>query len=120
MSFRPTLAVLSKESSTQWIARQYHDHDVKQRVSPYKSRNAFNLLEVDSQLSFPDLGVAPGGWSEPYRSIRGTGPMRTASHYRLPFPGDYDPLSIDNINMKDRSESKGRGTVVAVDLQVKA
>ncbi|SJL06893.1 uncharacterized protein ARMOST_10235 [Armillaria ostoyae] len=90
MSFRPTLAVLSKGSSTQWIARQCHDHDVKQRVSSYKSRNTFNPLEVDSQLSFPDLGVAPGGWSEPYRNIRGTGLTRTASHYRLPFPG-YDP-----------------------------
>ncbi|PBK60304.1 hypothetical protein ARMSODRAFT_1026701 [Armillaria solidipes] len=134
MSFRPTLAVLSKESSTQWIARQCHDHDVKQRVSSYKSRNAFNL-EVDSQLNFPDLGVAPVGWSEPYRSIRGYGsdedskPLpstlpRVRSKRRpadSPCPGsDYDPLSIDNINMKDRSESRGRGTVVAVDLQVKA
>ncbi|KAK0432595.1 hypothetical protein EV421DRAFT_1719417 [Armillaria borealis] len=64
MSFRPALAVLSKASSTQWIARQCHDHDVKQRVSSYKPRNAFNLLEVDSQVSFSDLGVAPGGWSQ--------------------------------------------------------
>ncbi|SJL06794.1 uncharacterized protein ARMOST_10136 [Armillaria ostoyae] len=114
MSFRPTLAVLSKESSTQWIACQCHDHDVKQRVSSYKYRNAFNFLEVDSQLSFLDLGVAPpGGWSQAVSQH--SGPADS------PCPGsDYDPLIIDNINMKDRSESRGRGTVVAVDLQVKA
>ncbi|KAK0444978.1 uncharacterized protein EV420DRAFT_1572755, partial [Desarmillaria tabescens] len=69
MSFRPTLAALSKKSSTQWMARQRHDHCVKQQAC--KSRSAFKLLELDSQLNFlddddvhiiVDLGAASGGW----------------------------------------------------------
>ncbi|KAK0234862.1 hypothetical protein EDD85DRAFT_938993 [Armillaria nabsnona] len=75
MSFWLTLAIPSKESSTQWIARQCHDHDAKQRVTSYKSRNTFNLLQVDSQLSIPDLGVASGGWSQSVsqHSVYGSG-----------------------------------------------
>ncbi|SJL06895.1 uncharacterized protein ARMOST_10237 [Armillaria ostoyae] len=54
MSFRPTLAALSKKSSTQGIVCQRHDHDVKHRAS--SSYNDVNVVV--------DLGVAPGGWSQ--------------------------------------------------------
>ncbi|SJL06805.1 uncharacterized protein ARMOST_10147 [Armillaria ostoyae] len=60
------------------------------------------------------------GGARLYHSIRGYGSDEDSEPLLSTFPGDYDPLSIDNINMKDHSESKGRGTVVAVDLQVKA
>ncbi len=121
MSLWSTLAIF-KESSTRWIARQCHDHDAKQRVTSYKSRTTFNLLEVDSQLSIPDLGVAPRGWSQVVSQHSGHGSgedsellpstlPRVRSECRpadSPCRGSDYYLNIDN--MEDRSESKGRGT----------
>ncbi|KAK0444990.1 ribosomal RNA large subunit methyltransferase J [Desarmillaria tabescens] len=142
MSFHPTLAALSKKSSTQWIARQRRDHYVKQRASSaYKSRSAFKLLELDSQLSFldhddvnvvVDLGAAPGGWSQVVSQRLGYGSEEDSEPLPSTLPrvrskrrpaessrpgSDYDPLNIDRMEEEiARSESKGRGTVVAVDL----
>ncbi|KAK0200458.1 ribosomal RNA large subunit methyltransferase J [Desarmillaria ectypa] len=142
MSFRPTFAALSKKSSTQWIARQRRDHYVKQRASSsYKSRSAFKLLELDSQLNFldhddvnvvVDLGAAPGGWSQVvsqrlgYGSDENSEPLPSTlprerpkrRHAESSRPGsDYDPLNIDEMEEElARIESKGRGTIVAVDL----
>lgn len=78
--FRPSLpSLVSKaktSSSRAWIARQYRDPYVKQRLaSPtaYRARSAFKLLEMDEKFSFlshpsvrtvVDLGAAPGGWSQ--------------------------------------------------------
>ncbi|KAG7442106.1 23S ribosomal RNA methyltransferase, partial [Guyanagaster necrorhizus] len=141
MSFRPTLAALSKKSSTQWIARQRRDHYVKQRASSsYRSRSAFKLLELNGLLHFLDhddvkvvldLGAAPGGWSQVvsqrlgYGSDEDTEPLpstlprvRPKRTHESSRPGsEYDPLNIDNMEEEiARSESKGRGTIVAVDL----
>ncbi|KAF5378109.1 hypothetical protein D9615_007563 [Tricholomella constricta] len=79
MLFRPSSVALAKakSSSTAWLARQFRDPYVKQRLSDprsYRARSAFKLLEIDNQwdefLSKPDvkavvdLGAAPGGWSQ--------------------------------------------------------
>ncbi|KAF8063585.1 ribosomal RNA large subunit methyltransferase J [Lyophyllum atratum] len=79
MLFRPTSIALGKSTSSSktWLARQFRDPYVKQRLSDpaaYRSRSAFKLLEIDNQwdefLSKPDvnvvvdLGAAPGGWSQ--------------------------------------------------------
>ncbi len=130
MSLWSTLAIF-KESSTRWIARQCHDHDAKQRVTSYKSRTTFNLLEVDSQLSIPDLGVAPRGWSQVVSQHSGHGSgedsellpstlPRVRSECRpadSPCRGSDYYLNIDN--MEDRSESKGRGTASPSTLKLK-
>ncbi|GLB42997.1 putative ftsJ-like methyltransferase [Lyophyllum shimeji] len=79
MLFRPTSIALgkSKPSSAAWLARQFRDPYVKQRLSDpadYRARSAFKLLEIDNEwdnfLLKPDvnvvvdLGAAPGGWSQ--------------------------------------------------------
>lgn len=78
MVFRPSLIRLSKHSSSrQWVARQFSDPYVKQRLSDpaaYRSRSAFKLLEIEAQWdnfltkrdvkAVVDLGAAPGGWSQ--------------------------------------------------------
>lgn len=78
--FRPSLpSLVSKaktSSSRAWVARQFRDPYVKQRLaSPtaYRTRSAFKLLEMDQKFGFlsrpsvravVDLGAAPGGWSQ--------------------------------------------------------
>ncbi|KAI0064846.1 23S ribosomal RNA methyltransferase [Artomyces pyxidatus] len=78
MSFRPTPTLFStKPSSKHWLARQFKDPYVRQRLSSpknYRSRSAFKLIEInekhDKFLHRPDvravidLGAAPGGWSQ--------------------------------------------------------
>ncbi|KAG5642225.1 hypothetical protein DXG03_003394 [Asterophora parasitica] len=78
MTFRQSLIALSKSKSAKaWLARQFQDPYVKQRLSDpqaYRARSAFKLVEIDSQyyhfLTKPDvkavvdLGAAPGGWSQ--------------------------------------------------------
>ncbi|KAG6916837.1 hypothetical protein DXG01_005136 [Tephrocybe rancida] len=138
----PTLAVLSKQSasSTAWLARQYRDPYIKQRLTDpraYRSRSAFKLLEIDSQWDFflskpdvnaiVDLGAAPGGWSQVVAAKLGwdPGPLQVPK-YKVPRPTydpatrwsgeiqSYDPLNIDNEPID--SDVQGRGTIVAVDL----
>ena len=79
MPFLPTAVCCSKKlppSSRQWLARQFKDPVVKQRLSHpahYRSRSAFKLLELETRFKFlrhhdvnvvVDLGAAPGGWSQ--------------------------------------------------------
>ena len=79
MSFIPTRPLLSHKlppSSKAWLARQFKDPIVRERLShpaQYRSRSAFKLLELDAQwrflkhkdvMSVVDLGAAPGGWSQ--------------------------------------------------------
>ncbi|GJE93567.1 ribosomal RNA large subunit methyltransferase E [Phanerochaete sordida] len=63
-------------SSRAWLARQFSDPFVKQRLAhpgQYRARSAFKLLELDAHYRFlarpdvravVDLGAAPGGWSQ--------------------------------------------------------
>jgi 23S rRNA (uridine2552-2'-O)-methyltransferase len=73
----PSLISKAKTSSSRaWIARQFRDPYVKQRLSDptsYRARSAFKLLEMDARYQFlshsgvravVDLGAAPGGWSQ--------------------------------------------------------
>jgi len=79
MPFRPSALRLSHKappSSQRWLARQFKDPLVKQRLSHpdnYRSRSAFKLLELEGAYKFlkhpdvqtvVDLGAAPGGWSQ--------------------------------------------------------
>lgn len=79
MSFTPTLPLLSHKfppSTKAWLARQFKDPLVRERLShpaQYRSRSAFKLLELEGQWNFMkpsdvntvvDLGAAPGGWSQ--------------------------------------------------------
>ena len=79
MPFRPSLPRLSHKvssSSSRWLARQFKDPIVKQRLSSpegFRSRSAFKLLALDNSWKFlqhpdvhtvVDLGAAPGGWSQ--------------------------------------------------------
>lgn len=79
MSFVPTAVRCSKKlppSSRNWLARQFKDPLVQQRLSHpghYRSRSAFKLLELETRFKFlrhsdvnvvVDLGAAPGGWSQ--------------------------------------------------------
>ncbi|KAK0444983.1 FtsJ-like methyltransferase-domain-containing protein [Desarmillaria tabescens] len=118
---------------TQRTARQRRDCYVKQREFS-ASHLAFKLLELDIQLNFldhedvnvvVDLGAAPGGWSQviSWRAfgVRVRGGQRAITVHPSPEssrPGsDYDPLNIDRMEEEiARSESKGRGAIVAVDL----
>jgi 23S rRNA (uridine2552-2'-O)-methyltransferase len=69
-----SLAAKGKTASSRaWVARQFRDPYVKQRLVQYRSRSAFKLLEMDQKLRFlshssvrvvVDLGAAPGGWSQ--------------------------------------------------------
>ena len=115
-------------------------------ASQYKSRSAFKLIELDDQLDFlahpdvnvvVDLGAAPGGWSQVISQRLGYGdgiqlvPEETEPVTRSTFKpragrkrvmpilpgGAYDPLNIDRIEDEMAlRESKGRGTIIAVDL----
>ena len=59
-----------KSSSTRWIGRQLTDpYVIETQKRGYKSRDAFNLLQINEKykfllpgLSVIDLGCAPGGW----------------------------------------------------------
>ena len=61
-----------KSSSTRWLKRQLNDPYVAHaRSQGYRSRAAFKLVELDSQLNILrrglrvlDLGAAPGGWTQ--------------------------------------------------------
>lgn len=85
MPFRPSrsLAYAKKSSSTAWLSRQARDPYIRLRASPdataliaatpYRSRSAFKLLEMEEKYKFLDhrdvqvvldLGSAPGGWSQ--------------------------------------------------------
>ncbi len=64
---------LECSSSVVDIARQRHDHDVRQRASSYKSvthsnssdsTTSFGFLDHDDVNVVVDLGVVPGGWSQ--------------------------------------------------------
>ena len=78
---RPSHPIFASKSSKQWLARQFRDPYIRQRMaSPaqYRSRSAFKLLEMDAKYKFleprrkstahpriiVDLGAAPGGWSQ--------------------------------------------------------
>ncbi|KIP05051.1 hypothetical protein PHLGIDRAFT_491464 [Phlebiopsis gigantea 11061_1 CR5-6] len=109
MSFFPTAVRCSKKlppSSRNWLARQFKDPVVKQRLSHpahYRSRSAFKLLELETRFKFlrhhdvqvvVDLGAAPGGWSQVVAGKLGWTVEDVAPTHRHP----------------------GRGVVVAVDL----
>ncbi|KAJ3479478.1 hypothetical protein NLI96_g9032 [Meripilus lineatus] len=79
MSFFPTRPLLSHKlppSTKAWLARQFKDPLVRERLShpaQYRARSAFKLLELDEKWKFlnhddvdsvVDLGAAPGGWSQ--------------------------------------------------------
>ena len=79
MSFFPTRPLLSHKlppSTKAWLARQFKDPLVRERLShpaQYRARSAFKLLELDEKWRFlqhddvssvVDLGAAPGGWSQ--------------------------------------------------------
>ena len=79
MSFAATAVRCSHKlppSSQKWLARQFSDPFVKQRLSNpahYRSRSAFKLIELEERYKFfrprdvrvvVDLGAAPGGWSQ--------------------------------------------------------
>ena len=61
-----------KASSRRWVERQLNDPYVAEaRRLGYRSRAAFKLIEMDSELRLVkpgmkviDLGAAPGGWSQ--------------------------------------------------------
>ncbi|KAK0460151.1 FtsJ-like methyltransferase-domain-containing protein [Desarmillaria tabescens] len=108
MSFPPSLTALSKKSSTQWTAHQRRDCYIKQRAFS-ASHLAFKLLELDIQLNFLDhedvnvvidLSVVPGGWSQ----------VISWWAFGVWVRGGQMEEEIA------RSESKGRGAIVAVDL----
>ena len=83
---RPSLLRSTSTSSKRWLARQFRDPYVQQRVTHpahFRSRSAFKLLELDATFRFllphrrkaavihqqhprviVDLGAAPGGWSQ--------------------------------------------------------
>ncbi|KDR71815.1 hypothetical protein GALMADRAFT_74592 [Galerina marginata CBS 339.88] len=115
MVFRQTairLSQKSKSKSSSWAARQNRDPYVKMRLTDpaaYRARSAFKLMEINEQangfLDYPDvnavvdLGAAPGGWSQ----------VKVAEEL-----DHFDPLNIDD--MGGTAKTKGRGTILAVDL----
>ncbi|KAF9037402.1 23S ribosomal RNA methyltransferase [Hymenopellis radicata] len=140
----PTIIACSKKSSKAWVSRQGHDFFVKQRIAAsYRSRSAFKLIEIDDNYDIlrhkdvkvvVDLGAAPGGWSQVVSQRMGYGdaldetggvvtretfrPRASQKRVKPILPGNaYDPLNIDTIEEElEARESRGRGTIVAVDL----
>ncbi|KAG5650702.1 hypothetical protein H0H81_011322 [Sphagnurus paluster] len=103
--FRPTSTLFSKSkssSSTAWLARQFRDPYVKQRLSDprsYRSRSAFKLLEIDNQWdgflsksdvrAVVDLGAAPGGWSQVVAAKLGWDETSPPQQETQPLVGAY-------------------------------
>ncbi|KAF8903985.1 ribosomal RNA methyltransferase FtsJ domain-containing protein, partial [Mucidula mucida] len=115
-------------------------------AASYKSRSAFKLIEIDDNYDIlrhkdvkvvVDLGAAPGGWSQVVSQRLGYGdgapidldetgevtretfrPRASQKRVKPILPGNaYDPLNIDSIEEElEARESRGRGTIVAVDL----
>lgn len=115
-------------------------------AASYKSRSAFKLIEIDDNYDIlrhkdvkvvVDLGAAPGGWSQVVSQRLGYGdgapidldetgevtretfrPRASQKRVMPILPGNaYDPLNIDSIEEElEARESRGRGTIVAVDL----
>ncbi|CCM01860.1 uncharacterized protein FIBRA_03931 [Fibroporia radiculosa] len=72
---RPLFSSKFPPSSRAWLARQFRDPYVRERLSHpdrFRSRSAFKLLELAKKWKFfcpdvcavVDLGAAPGGWSQ--------------------------------------------------------
>lgn len=79
MPFRPSaisLAARGSPSSRRWLARQFKDPLVKQRLTEserVRARSAYKLIDLENARHFlnkpdvhtvVDLGAAPGGWSQ--------------------------------------------------------
>ena len=75
--FRTTKEVVKtarrrKNSSTRWLQRQINDPYVRQAQAEGKrSRAAYKIIQIDEKFnifdrgnSVPDLGAAPGSWTE--------------------------------------------------------
>ncbi|KAF8583657.1 23S ribosomal RNA methyltransferase [Ramaria rubella] len=115
---RASLPVCKSQSSKQWLARQFRDPYVQQRMaSPahYRSRSAFKLLELDTLHHFldrprptssrprviVDLGAAPGGWSQVAALKSGyTGHLRR----------DAEPANMQNYGLSQDAKIEVEGT----------
>ncbi|KAF8228086.1 23S ribosomal RNA methyltransferase [Tricholoma matsutake] len=142
--FRPSLpSLVSKaktSSSRAWVARQFRDPYVKQRLaSPtaYRTRSAFKLLEMDQKFGFlsrpsvravVDLGAAPGGWSQVIAGklgfMEGLDPRGMLKKRKMKTKNtgeealvSFDPLNIDDVDLDTlAANTVRRATIVAVDL----
>ncbi|KAF8152361.1 ribosomal RNA large subunit methyltransferase J [Crassisporium funariophilum] len=135
MVFRQTLVNLSQKSrskSSSWVARQYRDPYVKQRLSDpagYRARSAFKLLEIDERWNnflahedvraVVDLGAAPGGWSQVVAGKLGWNPAPLELPYlsgnTLKNEGasveESEPIWSDNVIAAPQRFSKKKKTV---------
>ena len=129
-SMRPSLAAAQSTSSKRWLARQFRDPYVRQRMaSPaqYRSRSAFKLLEMDEYYNFitrlpaapppsapsapahsrqrprviVDLGAAPGGWSQVVALKSGY-----TRHLR---PVQDEPADMELYGLSQRAKLQRRG-----------
>lgn len=121
--FRPTLPLLSKsKSSTQWIARQRQDPYVRKRISSYRARSAFKLLEINEHMgafldredvrSVVDLGAAPGSWSQVVAMKMGWGPGKVAEDEVRETDQDvsHDFAASEDMQLEKRIRpNKGKG-----------
>ncbi|KAL0948181.1 hypothetical protein HGRIS_010792 [Hohenbuehelia grisea] len=129
MAFRQSVPLWKSvtPSSRAWIARQYRDPYVRNRLSDpaaYRSRSAFKLLEIDEAFSFltkphvqsvVDLGAAPGGWSQ---VVAGKLGWTVDSLDALPSTS-IDPLSAEepsnSATWSELSSDVGRGQAEITD-----
>ena len=92
------------KSSKNWIIKQHRDKYFKlSKVSGYRSRSAFKLIELNKKYKFIkknsyllDLGSSPGGWSQVASEIITSGkilsvdikdmnPIKSVKFYKLEY-----------------------------------
>ena len=101
------------KSSKSWIINQHRDKYFKlSKVSGYRSRSAFKLIELNKKYKFIkknsyllDLGSSPGGWSQVASEIISSGkilsvdikdmsPIKGVKFYKLDFDKEESRFKI--------------------------